>query len=98
MRYFAFLTLFFASFAAHAEAYMVYQYNQHVRIVLGPGSCLVEGLTGSRASVQSLNGKYIRGCWKFVDNDQHVRIDWENPAKPGDFAVLRAKDFTPVTE
>lgn len=83
---------------AHAEAYMVFHWNQSTRVVLSNNSCLVKGLTGSRAAIQRDDGKFVRGCWQFVDNDQHVRIDWENPAKPGDFAVLRVKDFTPVVD
>lgn len=98
MRVFAFLTFFLTSFAAYAESYMVYQYAPNARVVLSQGSCLVKGLEGNRAAVQRDDGKYIRGCWKFVDDDQHVRIDWENPAKKGDFAILRVKDFTPVVE
>ena len=98
MRFFALLSLLLASTIARAEAYMVYQYNQSTRVVLSNNSCLVKGLEGNRAAIQRDDGKFMRGCWRFVDNDQHVRIDWENPAKPGDFAVLRVKDFTPVVD
>lgn len=98
MRKLVLLACFFMPVLAHAGTYLVFQFSQNTRIVLSQTSCLVNGLTGNRAAVQRDDGKFIRGCWKYVDNDQHVRIDWENPAKPGDFAVLRAKDFTAVTE
>jgi hypothetical protein len=81
-----------------AKSYMVYNYTSDVRIVLSAESCLVNTLTGSRAVVQRSDGVYIRGCWKFIDNDKHVRIDWDNPNVPGDFAVINAKLFKPETE
>lgn len=86
------------SSTAYAETFLVFHYNQTTRVVLSQGSCLVNGLTGSRAAIQRDDGKFLRGCWRYVDNDQHVRIDWENPAKPGDFAVLRVRDFVTITE
>jgi len=98
MNYIAGLILLVASITAWAQTYMVFEYNANARIVLGQGSCLVQGLTGARASVQRNDGKFIRGCWQFIDNDAHVKIEWENPAKPGDFAILNAKDFHPVDE
>lgn len=98
MRALVLLTLLTASALAHAESYMVFHFNQTTRVVISQGSCLVKGLEGNRAAIQRDDGKFLRGCWRYVDNDQHVRIDWENPAKPGDFAVLRVKDFVPVTD
>ncbi|MEN6294313.1 MAG: hypothetical protein ABFD07_20155 [Methanobacterium sp.] len=98
MKYFAGLAIFLISFAANAETYMVFHYNQTTRVVLTQGSCLVNGLSGNRAAIQRDDGRYLRGCWKYVDNDLHIRIDWENPAKPGDFAVLRVRDFVPVSD
>lgn len=98
MKYILGLLIAVLPILAHAESYMVYNYAPNARVVLGQGDCLIKGLTGNRAVVQRDDGKYVRGCWKFTDNDQHVRIDWEFPAKPGDFAILRVKDFTPVVE
>lgn len=98
MRYLLGMILLSAVSLAYAEAYMVFHYNSSTRVVLSQGNCLVKGLTGNRAAIQRDDGRFLRGCWHFVDNDQHVRIDWENPAKPGDFAVLRVKDFVPVVE
>lgn len=98
MKYFAGLAFFLISFAVRAETYMVFHYNQTTRVVLSQGNCLVNGLSGNRAAIQRDDGKFLRGCWKLIDNDQHIRIDWENPAKPGDFAVLRVRDFVPVSD
>lgn len=92
------ITLLLFSSLAQAETYMVFHYNSTTRVVLSQASCLVNGLTGLRAAIQRDDGKFLRGCWRYVDNDQHVRIDWENPAEPGDFAVLRVRDFVPVTD
>lgn len=86
------------SSTAYAETFLVFHYNQTTRVVISQGSCLVKGLTGSRAAIQRDDGRFLRSCWHYVDNDQNVRIDWENPAKPGDFAVLRVKDFVTITE
>ena len=98
MRTLVLLTLLTVSSLACAESYLVFHYAQNARVVLSQGSCLVKGLEGNRAVVQRDDGKFVRGCWRYVDNDQHVRIDWENPAKSGDFAVLRVKDFVAVTD
>lgn len=89
--------LFFSS-VAKAESYLIYQFSENTRVVINNQSCLVKGLSGSRAAVQFSNGQHIKGCWKYVDGGKHVRIDWDNPAKPGDFAVLRLNDFYSVTD
>lgn len=82
-----------------AENYLVYQINQGVRVVLAKKPCLVPSLQGNAASVQTITGKYIQGCWH-VDrnNSDHIRIDWNNPAAPGDFSVLPLASFTAVNE
>jgi hypothetical protein len=90
--------LLFVPCIVFAEHYMVYNYTKDVRIVLAQGSCLVNNLKGLRASIQRTDGIFIRGCWYFVDNNKHVRIDWDNPKVPGDFAVIDAKLFQPSTE
>lgn len=97
MRFLVFLFLLFPAIA-FAKAYMVYQHTPDVRVVLSAESCIVEKLTGSRAVVQKSNGMYIRGCWKYIDDNKHVRIDWDNPSVPGDFAVIDAKLFKPAQE
>lgn len=97
MKVLAFLLLIIPSIA-YAKSYMVYQHTPDVRVVLSSESCLVDKLTGSRAVVQRSDGIYIRGCWKFVDDNKHVRIDWDNPNIPGDFAVIDIKLFKTTKE
>lgn len=94
---FLLVTLIF-SYTVYAETYLVFQVSPNARVVLAQNGCLVKGLTGSAASVQRTDGRFIRGCWRYVDNGNNVRIDWDNPAASGDFAVIRAKDFSPVNE
>ena len=88
----------FPSVSFAAETYMVMQWNHSTRIVLQDKSCLVQGLTGARAVVQRTDGAYIKGCWNYIDGGKHIKIDWDNPAKPGDFAVLEVVRFEVVTE
>lgn len=87
------------SLAAHAETYLVYHVSQNVRIVLNKRACLVSNLNGNAAVIQNIKGQYLQGCWH-VDrnNSNHIRIDWNNPAAPGDFSVIEANKFEPVTE
>lgn len=89
------IALFFSS-VAYAESFLVFDVTDTTRVVLSSGSCLVPKLTGARAVVQRSDGAYIQGCWIKIDGDKHVKIYWNNPAVPGDFAVLRLVDFYPV--
>lgn len=98
MRYILFVGLLFASMTANAVPYMVYNFSEYARVVISNETCLVTRLKGSRASVQTQTGKYVQGCWYFVDNDKHVRIDWNNPVKPNDFAVIPFSNFKTVDE
>jgi hypothetical protein len=98
MNYILALALLVISFSAAAEEYLVFEYNQNVRIVLQAEPCLVKTLTGKRAAAQRSDGQFIRGCWTAVDNGQHIRIEWENPAQPGDFSILNTRDFHPVVK
>ena len=92
------LSFLLASTANAAEVFLVMQWNETTRIVLQDKQCLVKGLTGLRAVVQRHDGAYIKGCWKYVDNRKNVRIDWDNPNAPGDFAVLEMNKFKIVEE
>ena len=87
------------SLAAQAETYLVYHVSQHARIVLNKRACLVPSLNGNAAVIQNIKGQYLQGCWH-VDrnNSNHIRIDWNNPAAPGDFSVIEANKFESVTE
>lgn len=99
MRQLIFICLFFLSNIALAEQYLVYNVSQHVRIVLSKRACLVSGLNGNAGVIQNAKGQYIQGCWH-VDrnNSSYIRIDWNNLAAPGDFSVIEANKFEPVTE
>ena len=83
---------------AWAKPYLVLQWNDYARIVMTNESCLVKTLKGNRAVVQRSDGAYIQGCWKLSDDNQTVRIDWNNPAAPNDFSVLRFGDFKVVDD
>ena len=95
--------LFIAALAlttnAWAETYLVYNVSPHARVVLNKRGCLVPNLNGNAAALQTDKGRFIQGCWH-VDrnNSNHIRIDWNNPAAPGDFSVIEANKFEPVTE
>lgn len=84
---------------ACAENYLVYNVNQYTRVVLSKRNCQVPGLQGLAAVVQNVKGKYIQGCWS-VDrnNSDHIRIDWHNPAIPGDFSVIESFKFESVDQ
>lgn len=88
----ALIALFFST-CAFAETYMVYNVTDNTRIVINHKSCLVPGLKGSRAVIQRDDGAYLQGCWETVDNGKHYKITWNNPAAPGDFAVIEAFRF-----
>lgn len=98
MRYFLFLGALLASTTANAVPYLVYNFTNEVRVVINNESCLVTRLKGNRAAVQTVTGKFVQGCWYFVDNQQNVRIDWNNPAKPDDFAVIPFDKFKMVDD
>ena len=98
MKYLLTALLLSASLTAHAKPYLVLQWNEFTRIVLTNETCLVKTLKGSRAVVQRADGAYIQGCWKLNDDSQTVRIDWNNPAAPDDFSVLRFGDFKVIDD
>ena len=99
MRKLLFIIALTLSTAAWAENYLVYNFSPHARVVLNKRACLVPTLNGNAAALQTDKGKFIQGCWH-VDrnNSNHIRIDWNNPAAPGDFSVIEANKFEPVTE
>lgn len=93
MKYVLFSLLLIMSTVVNATSYLMLQWSDSARIVLTKESCLVSKLSGFRASLQLINGNYMKGCWHYVDNDQHIRIDWNNPNNPGDFAVRPIEEF-----
>lgn len=92
------ISLILVSGIAEAKPYLVNQWSDQTRIVMTAEPCLVKGLEGHRAVVQSIDGMYVQGCWRLVDADQNARIDWNNPAAPGDFSVLPFADFKVVDD
>ena len=92
------ISLLALSMPAWAKPYLVLEWNQYARIVMTNESCLVKGLKGNRAVVQRSDGAHIQGCWALSKDNQTVRIDWNNPAAPKDFSVLRFGDFHVVDD
>jgi len=90
--------LLIPTLAYAVETYLVMQWNNKTRVVLQEKTCLVHGLKGSRAVVQRTDGAYIQGCWQYVDGGKHIKIVWDNPNAPGDFAVIEANKFHVVQE
>ena len=97
MKYYLIILLLVSS-TAWAKPYLVLEWNQNTRIVMNNDDCLVKGLKGHRAVVQRNDGAYIQGCWELSKDSQTVRIDWNNPAAPKDFSVLRFGDFHVVDD
>ena len=82
---------------AYAKLFLVYQFTPKVRIVLTNEECLVKSLKGSRAAIQRDDGAFMKGCWTLdAANKNMVRIDWDNPKVPGDFAVIEFNHFKAV--
>jgi hypothetical protein len=81
------------SAALMAKPYLALNWTDNLTVVLMETPCQVNGKHGSHAEAQWSNGSTIQGCWRFVDDYQHVRIEWNNPMAPNDFAVLRFGDF-----
>lgn len=93
MKYFVALLLAVAALTAQAKPYLQLKWSEHITIVLVEAPCQVSRLSGSHAEVRWTNGSKINGCWTFVNEHQNVRIDWDNPLAPNDFAILRFGDF-----
>ena len=93
------LIVLLISTSALAQPYLVVEWASNARIVLSDKSCMVQGLTGKAAALQFTNGKFVRGCWNFEGKaNEKVRIDWDNPAKPKDYAILWSDIFNFVDE
>lgn len=96
-KYLILLALLCLPVIAYAKLFLVYNFTSTVRVVLTNEDCLVKTLKGSRAVIQRDNGAYVRGCWTLLDNNKNmVRIDWDNPLVPGDFAVIDLNSFKSV--
>jgi len=88
------IMLFGIAIICHADEYLVYQYNENVRIVLSNAECPKE-FGGKRAAAQRVDSQYLKGCWvndpKIAGN---IKIQWIG----GDSSTFPAKDFYPVVE
>ena len=92
-----YLTLLLLPLFVYAEEvldeYLVYQYNDNVRIVLSKADCPSEYGGGKRAAAQRIDGQYLKGCWINDPNIKgNVKIQWIG----GDSSTFPSKDFYPV--
>ena len=79
--------------AEELDEYLVYQYNENVRIVLSKAECPKEYGGGKRAAAQRIDNQYLKGCWI---NDPtikgNIKIQWIG----GDSSTFPATNFYPV--
>ena len=93
--YVSLITIFLLTIhLAHADEYLVYQYNENVRIVLSNNECPKQ-YGGKRAAAQRIDKHYLKGCWV---NDPsikgNIKIQWIG----GDSSTFPASNFYPVVE
>ena len=78
----------------HADEYLVYQYNEYVRIVLSNNECPKE-YGGKRAAAQRIDKQYLKGCWTNDPKTKgNIKIQWIG----GDSSTFPATNFYPVVE
>ena len=95
MKYLTLLLMPLVVYAAEApDEYLVYQYNENVRIVLSKVEC-PKPYDGKRAAAQRVDKQYLKGCWI---NDPtikgNIKIQWID----GDASTFPATNFYPVKE
>jgi hypothetical protein len=95
MRYLTLLLLPLAVYAAEApDEYLVYQYNENVRIVLSKVECPKQ-YGGKRAAAQRIDKHYLKGCWTNDPTTKgNIKIQWID----GDTSTFPATNFYPVKE
>jgi hypothetical protein len=76
------------SSTAHAEKYMVMNYNEQTRVVLSSTPC-PDGKKSYRAVAQRIDKQFLRGCWSVNPKTKMVHVDWEG----GDFSEFDIKRF-----
>ena len=91
--YFSLIVIFLMTIhLAHADEYLVYQYNDNVRIVLSNYECPKQ-YGGKRAAAQRIDKEYLKGCWindpKIKGN---IKIQWIG----GDSSTFPVSNFYPV--
>lgn len=86
--------LLLTSYNTYADDYLVYQYNENVRIVLSNNECPKQ-YGGKRAAAQRIDKHFLKGCWT---NDPvikgNIKIQWIG----GDSSTFPATNFYPVKE
>ena len=95
MKYLTLLLLPLAVYAAEApDEYLVYQYNENVRIVLSNAECPKQ-YSGKRAAAQRIDSQFLKGCWtNDPDIKGNLKIQWIG----GDTSTFPATNFYPVKE
>ena len=95
MKYLTLLLLPLAVYAAEApDEYLVYQYNENVRIVLSNNECPKQ-YGGKRAAAQRIDSQFLKGCWtNDPDIKGNIKIQWIG----GDTSTFPATNFYPVKE
>lgn len=86
--------LLLISYHASADEYLVYQYNENVRIVLSKSECPKE-YGGKRAAAQRIDSQFLKGCWvNDPDIKGNIKIQWIG----GDSSTFPYINFYPVIE
>jgi hypothetical protein len=95
MKYLTLLLLPLAVYATEApDEYLVYQYNENVRIVLSNNECPKQ-YGGKRAAAQRIDSQFLKGCWtNDPDIKGNIKIQWIG----GDTSTFPATNFYPVKE
>ena len=95
MKYLTLLLLPLVVHAAEApDEYLVYQYNENVRIVLSNAECPKQ-YGGKRAAAQRIDSQFLKGCWtNDSDIKGNIKIQWIG----GDTSTFPATNFYPVKE
>jgi hypothetical protein len=76
------------------EEYLVYQYNENVRIILSKVECPKQ-YGGKRAAAQRIDKHYLKGCWTNDPTTKgNIKIQWID----GDSSTFPATNFYPAKE
>ena len=96
MKYLTLLLLPLVVYAAEVpDEYLVYQYNENVRIVLSNAECPKENGAGKRAAAQRIDKHFLKGCWiNDPDIKGNIKITWDG----GDSSTFPTTNFYPVIE
>lgn len=73
---------------AHAEKYLVMNYNESTRIVLAHVPC-PNDKKGFRAVAQRVDQQFLRGCWTINPKTKLIHVQWADD----DFSEFDPKRF-----